>query len=233
MAESEPHQNESVTPELEHEPNPERGQQFYAGFYDQGGWKYSFWPEFWWLRRNFVKRFGLKRGARILEVGCGTGFHTHVLTRMGFECVGVDQSQAGIDHARTQHPKCTYYCCDALKEMPVEQGSFDVVLARGFSPYHYDLSSETALRSTAHLLKYLKPGGVFVMTIVTDLSGRRKPGKIWHNQIEDYQQHFASFGAPWSVDHYRGMVICGLWAEEANADHLHEHAPDEALAVSS
>ena len=189
----------------------ERGDAFYEQFYRTGGWKYSFWKEYWWHRRNVAKRFNLRRGMRILEVACGSGFHTNLLNRMGFTCVGVDRSQAGIKWARSHFPRAVYHCGDVTGEMPVEPGSFDAVLARGCSYYHYDLMTDQALNTTAHLMRYLKPGGVFIMVIVTDLSGRREPDKIWQNRLEDYQQHFSSFGMRWSVDWVAGMAICGLY----------------------
>ena len=46
-----------------------------------------------------------------------------------------------------------------------------------------------------------------------DRSGRRDPDKVWHNRIEDYQEHFSSFGLKWSVDWAGGMAICGLYNE--------------------
>ncbi len=190
--------------------NLERGNAFYEQFYRTGGWKYSFWKEYWWHRRNVVKRFNLRRGMRILEVACGSGFHTSLLNRMGFTCIGVDRSQAGIKWARSHFPRGVYHCGDVTGDMPVEPGSFDAVLARGCSYYHYDLITDRALSTTAHLMRYLKPGGVFIMVIVTDLSGRREPDKVWQNTLEDYQRHFSSFGMRWSVEWVAGMAICSL-----------------------
>jgi SAM-dependent methyltransferase len=161
-----------------------------------------------------VKRFGLRRGQRVLEVACGSGFHTHLFNRMGFDCVGVDRSPAGIEWAKSHYPKWTYHCCD-LHDMPVAHDSFDVVLARGCSHYHYHLFGRKALHTTAVLLRYLKPGGIFIMIIATDLSGSRKPDRHWDNTIADYQRHFSLFGDHYTVDWVKGMVICGLYRDEA------------------
>ncbi len=212
--------------------DPNRGDAFYSQFYRSGGWKYSFWKEFWWHRRNVVKRFGLRRGMQVLEVACGTGFHTNLLNRMGLRCTGVDRSKEGIDWAREHYPRWTYRCCDITADMPVELGSFDAIVARGCSHYHYDLQSEQAVHTTAHLQRYLKPGGVFIMVIVTDLSGRKAPDEVWQNRIEDYERHFASWGRKWSVDWVDGMAVCGLWnVPEAIGDITPDSARPEPVCA--
>ena len=187
----------------------EGGQDYYTHFYADGGWEYSFRREYRWHRKHLVKRFRLRRGMRMLEVACGCGFHTNLFNRMGFDCTGVDRSRAGIDWAQAHYPKHKYHCCDVL-DMPFEQHAFDAVIARGCSHYHYDLTDPIALETTRTLLRYLESGGVFVMIVVTDRSGRRDPDKIWQNKEEDYRRHFSSFGLEWSVDWVKGMAICGL-----------------------
>lgn len=198
---------------ITHQANPQRADDHYNEFYRDGGWKYSFRREYSWHRQHVVKRFGLLRGARILEVACGNGFHTNLLRRMGFDSVGVDRSRVGIDWARKHYPRCTYYCGDITGELPVERHSFDAVLARGCSHYHYDLMSEQALATTAALMPYLKPDGVFIMVIVSDLTGRREPDKVWQNTLEDYERHFASFRMRSSVTWIDGVAVCGLYNE--------------------
>lgn len=214
---SQPSPSPSVNPVLcegiATQADPHRADSFYNRFYREGGWKYSFLREYWWHRKHVVKRFQLRRGMRMLEAACGNGFHTNLFRRMGFDCVGVDRSEVGIAWARTQFPRSSYVQCDIMSDMPVSKGSFDIVLARGLSHYHYDLASDQAQSTTRHLLSYLRPGGVFVMAIVTDLSGRREPGKVWQNTRQDYQKHFSAFGLRWSVDWHGGVAICGLWQD--------------------
>ncbi|MEK6799611.1 MAG: class I SAM-dependent methyltransferase [Planctomycetota bacterium] len=191
--------------------DPCRGEGLYNEFYQHGGWRYSFWKEFWWHRRHLVKRFSLRRGMRLLEVACGNGFHTNLLNWMGFDCVGVDRSEAGIAWARNHYPSRPYHRADIMDDMPFPRASFDVVFARGCSHYHYDLKTDQALGTSRRLLQFLKPGGVFVMVIVTDRSGRREPNKVWHNTLDDYRRHFSSLGLKWSVDWADGMAICALF----------------------
>jgi len=182
---------------------------FYDTFYANGGWRYGLLREWWWHRRHLVRRFGLRRGARMLEVACGMGFHTDLFCRMGFDCVGIDMCATGIAAARERFPRRTFEQADAKARLPFEMNSFDVIVTRGCSLYHYDLQAQGPRAATANLMRYLRPGGLFVLIIVSDLSGRRDPVKVWQNRIEDYQAHFAAFDPACTVAAHRGLVICG------------------------
>ncbi|MCB9849915.1 MAG: class I SAM-dependent methyltransferase [Phycisphaerales bacterium] len=182
---------------------------FYDTFYADGGWQYGLIREWLWHRRHMVKRFGLKRGMRMLEAACGLGFHTNLFCRMGFDCVGVDTCATGINTARQRYPKRDLNICDVRGDLPFDEASFDVVVTRGCSLYHYDLAAPAPIEATTNLMRYLKPGGRFILIIVSDLSGQRDPVKIWQNRLEDYRAHFSRFDANCTVDWHRGVVICG------------------------
>lgn len=188
---------------------------YYETFYANGGWKYSFLREWRWHRRHFIRRFGIPRGSRVLEAACGAGFHTHLLNRMGLRCVGVDSSETGIRWAREHYPRWTYLCGDVREELPLDLGSFDVVMTHGCSLYHYDLASPLAMQTTPRLMSYLRPGGLFLLIIATDLSGRRDPEEIWQNTLDDYRSHFAASTPHYSVDWHKGMAICAAWRPPA------------------
>ena len=210
--------------------NDQRGEAHYTEFYKNGGWKYSYWREYWWHRRHVVKRFGLRRGMKMLEVACGCGFHTDLFNHMGFDCTGVDRSDAGIAWAKAHYPQSHYLCCD-IRDLPFEPERFDAVIARGCSHYHYDLFDEIPLDTSRSILRLLRPGGVFVMAIVTDLSGRKEPDKVWNNTLDDYRRHFSSFGKRWSVDWVKGMAVCGLFNEPIEANQADERFASAAATV--
>jgi len=186
-----------------------RTASYYDTFYAEGGWQYDPAREKRWHQRHMVRRFGIPRGARMLEVACGMGLHTDLFCRMGFDCVGIDRCMTGIEAARAKYPQRAFHCADALAPLPFPEESFDVVVTRGCSLYHYDLQAAGPLQCTTNLMRYLKRGGRFVLIIVSDLSGRRDPIKIWQNRIEDYRQHFHRFDAGCTVNWHRGVVICG------------------------
>lgn len=70
----------------------------------------------------------LPPGARVLDLGCGSGLPTaKQLIDAGFEVVGVDESQTMLDLAAEQAPGGTYLRGD-LRET-AELGEFDAVVA--------------------------------------------------------------------------------------------------------
>jgi SAM-dependent methyltransferase len=183
----------------------------YETFYADGGWKYSFWREWWWHRRHFIRRFGIPRRARVLEAACGTGFHTNLLNRMGLDCIGVDRSETGIRWAREKHPQWRYILGDVRDDLPLEPESFDVVFTRGCGVYHYDLLDTPATRTTTELFRYLRPGGLFVLIVISNLSGRKEPDAIWQNTLEDYRSHVRAFSPRHTVDWHEGVAIAAAW----------------------
>ena len=46
-----------------------------------------------------VERAGMIRGT-VLDVGCGTGEHTILLTRLGYDVLGVDYAATAVEQAR-------------------------------------------------------------------------------------------------------------------------------------
>jgi ubiquinone/menaquinone biosynthesis C-methylase UbiE len=73
-----------------------------------------------------VEELRLKRGATVLDVGCGTGRHAIELARRGFVVTGVDLSSGMLAEARKAKVAVTWVHGDAAR-MPVEQ-QFDAVI---------------------------------------------------------------------------------------------------------
>jgi SAM-dependent methyltransferase len=66
-------------------------------------------------------------GARVLDVGCGSGYFLHRLSEYGAgECHGIDLLESRIESARERYPVHEWRVGSAT-ELPFEDGSFDVV----------------------------------------------------------------------------------------------------------
>ena len=66
----------------------------------------------------------------ILEIGCGAGYMSHLMSTLGHKVTGVDASTTGIENAKTQYPGCRFIKAD-IRDFPFDEvgGSFDVVLS--------------------------------------------------------------------------------------------------------
>ena len=52
----------------------------------------------------FVRLSGLDAGAKVLDLGCGSGVFTHLLAKRGFDVTGLDISPALLTIARRNNP---------------------------------------------------------------------------------------------------------------------------------
>lgn len=92
-----------------------------------GGYKY----DGRWLKvaEAMVEHYGLKPGARILDVGCGKGFLLYEFTRVveGADVHGIDISAYAIEHAKEEvRPKLIE---GSATDLPFDSGSFDFVFS--------------------------------------------------------------------------------------------------------
>lgn len=102
----------------------------------------------------------VEKGARILDAGCGAGANTLLLTKEGYDVVGVDFATEIIEEAHYTEEvtglKGQFVCAD-LAKLPFETDSFDCVL---FSNMEGECPDEEAVM--AELDRVLKPGGQFL-----------------------------------------------------------------------
>ena len=84
----------------------------------------------------YTERFRIKEGARILEIGCGTGALCRALKRWypSAEVVGLDRDDAFIDYARRRSTGEVYRTGDATA-LPFADGGFDVTISNTVSEH--------------------------------------------------------------------------------------------------
>lgn len=119
----------------------------------------------WWYRARrrilaslIERKLALPEGARILEIGCGTGHNLEMLKRFGrVDAIEIDGAARAIASARLGH---------AVLNAPlpglsgVAEGSYDLVAL--FDVLEHIEEDEEALVNIARLLK---PGGRILLTV--------------------------------------------------------------------
>jgi SAM-dependent methyltransferase len=106
---------------------------------------------------------GCRRGALILDAGCGNGRHAVPLARAGYRVVGLDSSGVLLAAARraARDAPWPHFVHGSYARLPFEPAAFDAVLCLGTAlGYLGDEGDRAALRE---FRKVLAPGGRLVI----------------------------------------------------------------------
>ena len=112
-----------------------------------------------WKRRVELLKENLEPGAKVLELGCGTGYFTRELVDTGAKITAIDISPDLLEVARKEiQAGNVEFIVDNAYEMSFEEETFDHVI--GSSVLHH-LEIKKAL---AEIHRVLKPGGRIAFT---------------------------------------------------------------------
>lgn len=104
----------------------------------------------------FKRLSGLGPGARVADLGCGSGVFTQLLRQAGFNAVGVDISSKLIAVGRAKYPGLELIEGD-IENLPFPAGSMDGVLLSGVIHHFPD-----PRRCVAEVHRVLRKGGRFM-----------------------------------------------------------------------
>ena len=99
---------------------------------------------------------GFRKGARVADLGCGSGVFTDLLNKQGYEAIGLDLSPKLIALARNKYPKVEFLEGD-VEQLPFPDSSLDGVLLSGLVHHLPDPA-----RCAGEVFRVLKSGGSFV-----------------------------------------------------------------------
>lgn len=117
---------------------------------------------------DFLQRNGVSSGVA-LDIGCGKGRNSLYLARQGFIVYGLDFTPAAIDYLRQQAlkeelaGKIHTVCQSVIDPWPFKAQSADIAIDT-FCYKHQVKASDRAFYR-AELLKALKPGGYYLLTL--------------------------------------------------------------------
>jgi ubiquinone/menaquinone biosynthesis C-methylase UbiE len=98
----------------------------------------------------------LKHGARVADLGCGSGVFTDLLRQRGYDPVGLDISPKLVALGQVKYPTIKFLEGD-VEHLPFPSASLDGVLLSGLVHHLPDPA-----RCAAETFRVLKPGGSFV-----------------------------------------------------------------------
>lgn len=127
--------------------------------------------------KNIMKLLGIRKGASVVDLGCGYGRHCHSLAKLGLQVTGIDTSKFLLRKAKAEARKykltIDYKKAD-MRKLPFEN-QFDAVVNnyQSFGFFSHDENAEVFKQ----VAKALKPNGKFLIeqvNIFNDvMTGRR------------------------------------------------------------
>lgn len=111
---------------------------------------------------KFLRRvMCLPKGARILDLCCGAGRHSHALAARGFRVTGVDLSVDLLRYARGRGRRPVFVRADA-RHLPLREASFDGVVNL-FTSFGYFDTERQDLDVLCGVARVLKRNGILVL----------------------------------------------------------------------
>jgi SAM-dependent methyltransferase len=136
----------------------------------------------------------LPRGSSVIDLGCGTGFDTWLMDRIGYRAIGVDVSRVAIEKAQQRPSKARFIQADVLTARPLLEEAFDVAYCSGFMAFNWveSLHDPAAVQTGRVLLQYVRPGGRLLFIWDSILTGKRwspypdlEPDRMFMNYTVD------------------------------------------------
>jgi len=122
-------------------------------------------------QEDWLRRWGDRPPARVLDLGCGHGRSMMPLAEMGHEVVGVDNDEACLEACRVRSRasgiELRLECFDFLADWPDDAVDFDLICCLGNTFMLVD-TDEAAVALLRRCAAQLTPGGI---VLLDDLSG--------------------------------------------------------------
>jgi SAM-dependent methyltransferase len=116
-------------------------------------------PLFAPLYRAVLDSAGVGAGAKVLDVGCGSGMFCSLATRRGATVAGIDAAEGMLAIARERTPAGDFRAGE-MEELPFADASFDLV--SGFNSFQFAADPVNALRQAKRVAK---PSGAVSMAV--------------------------------------------------------------------
>lgn len=104
----------------------------------------------------------LKKGDKVLDLGCGNGRLFEVLKKKEVRYIGVDNSEALILKAKENFPEARFEVGDMLK-LDLKSGTYDALFS--IAAFHHLPGRETREKAEREMHRVLKKDGILVLTV--------------------------------------------------------------------
>src|SRR5215831_20851907 len=169
-----------------------------SGFYNRAYQDDNYFLYRRWLYEPYISTLidfcGLRKGASVLDVGCGQGFFSYLFSQHGMAVRGIDISETGIRKAKSLygHLGISFELSDICTAPVSDQ--FDCMFVRSCSLYNRD-DFAAQLEPTATILKHLKKCGTLIFAYNSNFSSKRSARWRFHT-LSETRKHFNVYGQP-------------------------------------
>jgi SAM-dependent methyltransferase len=187
---------------------------------------------------HLLRDGGLSAGARVLDVGCGSGLLARKLLDAGFAVHGVDASPAMIELARDYAPGADFKVVH-LPTGPVtgiDDGlpEADAVVSTGHVLNYLDTRADIS-RALGQLARAVRPAGVLAIDLMTERYRDKRAIDALHAKVEDDWVIVTRFSQPEPCRFDRMITVFRRVGDSwRRSDEYHRNltfAVDEALNV--
>ena len=104
-----------------------------------------------------------KKFVKFLDIGCGTGYHVHMLNKMNYDVIGLDKSKYMIETAQSKYANCEFITGDILKNNLFDYNSFTHILC--LNKTFYIIKDKEQFFENCALV--LAPNGILIIQLLT------------------------------------------------------------------
>lgn len=108
---------------------------------------------------NYAKN---NKFVKLLDIGCGTGYHVHMLDKMKYDVIGLDKSAAMIEQAKSQYTNCEFIVADFLQNNLFDYNTFTHLIC--LNKTFYSFKDKELFFEKSNLL--LNADGLIIIHIV-------------------------------------------------------------------
>jgi ubiquinone/menaquinone biosynthesis C-methylase UbiE len=159
----------------------------WSNSYDQDmkEWGYAYPVQ---LKKILNKNLKLKKGIKILDAGCGTGYVAEALIELKFKnIIGIDFSRAMLEIAKQKKIYSRLICQSLNETIKLRSNQFELVVCTGVLT-----SGHVGPNSIQELIRVVKPQGYFVCSIAESIFKKNGFKKEIENLTEIVKVTFIS-----------------------------------------
>lgn len=131
------------------------------------------------LDRALIKHIGETKNKTLLDLGCGQGYLSEMVSSTGTKIIGIDISETLIEIANKRYKKdgISFVVGDIEEELPFKENVFDITIS---NMVFMDIGDPK--KSIKEVVRVTKNGGTFILSILHPLftSG------VVHKPIKDF-----------------------------------------------